>query len=258
MPDVMNAYLRDVRRESPPMAPDDVAALVPRIQAGDMEARNQLVTANLRFALKIAMEYRYTRHPVADLVGAANLGLIKAAEKFDPDRGCNFISFAVWWIRQCIHDELDVNGRTVRISAKAIVALERVAKAKRALSAYSDPTLEEIAEEAGVSERWYRTVTSSACIRRVSVDIMPDESGEAPDAAAERNSVAKVVQETIDQLPGRDQNVIRAYCLDGKTLQDIADGMGVCRERVRQIKEKALKKLQRLLQDQSARCQYGL
>jgi len=193
MPDVMNAYLRDVRRESPPMAPDDVAALVPQIRRGSVEARNKLVTANLRFALKIAMEYRYTRHPVADLVGAANLGLIKAAEKFDPDRGCNFISFAVWWIRQCIHDELDVNGRTVRIPGNAIVALERVAKAKRALSAHGDPTLEEIAEKAGVSERWYRKVTSSACIRRVSldasvdetrtlralVDIMPDESGEA-------------------------------------------------------------------------------
>ena len=260
--DLLQLYLDEIASATPLSSQEEVL-LASRIRQGDMRARARLVEANLRFVIRVAREYRNYRVGMEDLVSAGNIGLINAAERFDETRGVKFISYAVWWIRQAIRQTLKDHGRTVRLPVNRQDLLKRIHRyiATRQQESTDSPTDEEIADAIGVSvDEVFDTLASGQHILSLDatiggnsdsslLDILEDDDQESPDALMMRNSLKDVIDLALEALSEQDRNVIRQYFgLDGQTrltLEQIGVQLGVTRERVRQIKEKALRKLRR-------------
>lgn len=260
MEDSLGSYLTEIAHSKPLSAADEVA-LARRIKQGDEEARNRLVEANLRFVVSVAKEYQNRGVPLADLISAGNLGLITAAERFDEDKGFKFISYAVWWIRQAILQTLAEQSRTVRLPLNKIGLLYKISKASRALQQEraDDPPPEEIAEQLDVPvEEVKETLMCGRSIRSLDatfkeeedhtlLDVLPDERQESPESQVMRGCLRAQIDMALRSLVGREAEILRLYFgLDGEepmTLDQIGARFGLTRERVRQIKEKALHRL---------------
>jgi RNA polymerase primary sigma factor len=207
-------YLNDIARH-PMLSREEEAELARRSRAGDDTARHRLVSANLRFVVSIAKRYRHSAVPLADLVNEGNLGLLRAAERFDETHGVRFVSYAIWWIRQgmvrAIARDAELNGRN---GASRRVSLDQP------LTAASTAPLQEV---------------------------VPDERCEAPEERVMQRALRDAVDSSLTDLPEREQLVLRLYYgLDGAppyTLEEVGQRLGVTRERVRQIKERALARL---------------
>ena len=256
----LDLYLRDISSSKPLSGPEEIE-LARLIKKGNQRARDQLVSANLRFVVSVAREYQNHGVPLSDLISAGNVGLMTAAERFDGARGFKFISYAVWWIRQAIHQSLAQDSRVVRLPINRINLLHNISKISRELrqNTEKEPEPEVIAKELGVSEEmvkdtmmrardvWSLDASFKEDDDHSLMNILPDTSQQAPDTEVVEDSVKIQVEEVLESLDAREQEVLRLYFGLGDdepmTLEEIGVRFNLTRERVRQIKEKALRRL---------------
>ena len=254
------AYYRDVERY-PLLRRDEEKDLVARMCKGDRPARDRLISANLRFVIHVAKSFQNQGLNLSDLINEGNLGLITAARKFDPDKGCKFITYAVWWIRQNIHKALETQTRSVRVPANVLNDLVRLRRTETELSQTlkRPPTKEELSAETDF-DRAKTDHTLGATYRTLSLDsrryeqgdisfaeTIPDEGAVSPDEALYQGKSHGEVRSAVRTLSPRLQTVLALhYGMDGgepKTYHQIGLRLGVSRERVRQLKEEALSRL---------------
>ncbi len=256
----LDLYLRDISSSKPLSGAEEIE-LARLIKKGNQRARDQLVSANLRFVVSVAREYQNHGVPLSDLISAGNVGLMTAAERFDGTRGFKFISYAVWWIRQAIHQSLAQDSRVVRLPINRIDLLHNISKVSRELrqNTEKEPEPEVIAKELGVSEEmvkdtllrardvWSLDASFKEDDEHSLINILPDTSQQAPDTEVVEDSVKIQVEEVLESLDDREQEVLRlSFGLgddEPMTLEEIGLRFNLTRERVRQIKEKALRRL---------------
>jgi RNA polymerase primary sigma factor len=232
-----------------------------RIHAGDMGARNELVQANLRFVIGVAITYQNRGLTLPELISAGNLGLITAAERFDGTRGCKFITYAVWWIRQSIKQTINEHGRMIRLPVQQLDLLHKISEASRRLEQRrrGDLEVEEMATKIGAPIKMVREVLLSARVvgsldepfdessERNLLNILADPDQEAPDADVLRKSAEALLEKALSSLNEREARIVRLYFGLGNdeplTLEQIGSLLHLTRERVRQLKERALNKL---------------
>ncbi len=244
------------------ITPDEEVTLAKRIREGDQLALEKLVKSNLRFVVSVAKQYQNRSLPLNDLINEGNLGLIKAAKKFDETKGFKFISYAVWWIRQSIMQALAEQSRIVRLPMNKSGAINQIRRAYAELEQKyeREPTEEELAEILEMKPQEVRN-TLGAEVKQMSMDAPfgEDESGSlldvlenqttgATDSSLVFNDSLKVeTLRALSTLTAREREVIMMSFGIGHdnpfTLEEIGDAMGLTRERVRQIREKALQKL---------------
>ena len=257
---VLRSYFDDIAH-SEPLSREREVELSARIKDGDMEARDELVQANLRFVIDVAKNYQNRGLSFSDLISAGNLGLMTAAERFDGTRGYKFISYAVWWIRQSILQTIAEHVRTVRLPLNKLSLLKDISKASRRLGQGRElePDVEEIAKELDLPADVVTDAILSARPvssldgafedgdKRSLLNVLADSTQRAPDADVMRDSAREQLESVLESLDDREQRIIGPYFgLDGKealTLEQIGSLIGVTRERVRQIKERALGRL---------------
>lgn len=262
--DSLAEYLNEIGRY-PVLTRDEELALGARIRCGDRDAFNELVCANLRFVVSVAKQYHSHSVGLLDLISEGNVGLVRAARKFDHRRGIKFITYAVWWIRQAMLQALNEQSRIVRVPSRRAGNVHRLGRHVNALfqKLGREPTHEEIADELEITEE---EVAESMSIgqRHVSLDTpmadaaestlldcLADQMSPSPDQESEENSISTSVSLALSRLRARDLIVLRLYFgFDGeepKTLEQIGAQLGVTRERVRQIRDRALRRLRSAL-----------
>lgn len=253
----LDRYLREIAKY-PLIDRAEEARLAQGIREGAEGALDKLVCSNLRFVVSVSKEYQNRGVPLPDLINEGNVGLIRAAQKFDETRGVKFISYAIWWIRQAIRQALAEQSNIVRLPMSRAVALGRVAQSAARLRAElgREPTTDEVAEASGTSAEEVE-VAVAATRPYMSLDgpidaegdgrlgdCLPDTMSPSPEDAAMGRALADAISEALASLPDREAMVLRHYFgLDGespKPMEEIGGIMGVTRERVRQIKESAL------------------
>ena len=254
-------YFNDIT-DSKPLSREREVELSERINDGDMEARNELVQANLRFVIGVAKNYQNRGLSLPDLISAGNLGLLTAAERFDGTRGFKFISYAVWWIRQSILQSVADQARTVRLPLNKLSQLRQISEAARRLGQGregGEPNVDKIADDLDLSmHEVVNTMLSARSVRSLDasfggedarnlLDTIADSAQSLPDSLLDAESVRGQVDRILANLDGREEYVIlRYFGLDGDeplTLDQIGGQLGVTRERIRQIKERALSRL---------------
>lgn len=244
------------------LAPEEEVQLAQRIRAGDDQALEKLVKANLRFVVSVAKQYQHSKVPLNDLINEGNLGLIKAAKKFDETKGFKFISYAVWWIRQSIMQALADHSRFIRLPLNKIGSLSKINQASSILGQQfeREPTEEELAEYMDISIDELKSATSSFS-KQSSLDapfqdgetgslldvLENSEGNQVYEELENRNSLKRDVDRLLGILTDREKEVIKKFFgIDNEStlsLEDIGENMGLTRERVRQIKHKAINKL---------------
>ncbi len=256
----LDQYLGDVSKHEL-ITPEREIELGKRAQAGDEEAVEALARANLRFVISVAKKYQNRGVSLADLIQEGNVGLVTAARKFDPDQGVKFISYAVWWIRQAILAALANHGRSVRVPLNRASDLARIFRERERLKQElgRDPTLEEVAVAAKLKPeivRQLQTLNSSEVRLDAPIGDSDDsylverfvlDEATEPEEDVEDRMLAEQIDRALDTLNPRDAKVVRLYFgLDGgetHTLEQIGNMLGVTRERVRQLRDRALKRL---------------
>ena len=258
--DILDQYLYEVS-QTPLLSAQQEIAIARRVRAGDEEAMQELVKRNLRFVISVAKKYQNRGMALTDLIGEGNVGLLTAARKFDPDQGVKFISYAVWWIRQAILASLARQGRTVRVPLNRTADLSRIIRTAETLrqDLRREPTPEEIAGATGLT---LDVVQSLAALNTADVRLdapldpegerslidrfVADEQNDAESQAMDK-FLSEEIESALRTLPPRDAKVLRLYFgLDGgreHTLEEIGGMLGVTRERVRQLRDRALKRL---------------
>jgi len=256
----LDQYLRDVSRHEL-ITPEEEIELGRRARMGDEEAVQKLVRANLRFVISVAKKYQNRGVSLIDLIQEGNVGLVTAARKFDPDQGVKFISYAVWWIRQAILSALANQGRAVRVPLNRASDLARIFREGERLKQElrREPTTEEVAAAAKLSPEVVESLQQlNAAEIRLDAPIgdsddsqlverfIVEEAAE-PEADVEERLLAEQVERALDTLSPRDARVLRLYFgLEGgreHTLEEIGNMLGVTRERVRQLRDRALRRL---------------
>jgi RNA polymerase primary sigma factor len=256
----LDVYLREINA-TPLLSRAEEVELARRIQTGDEAAVHHLVQANLRFVVSIAKQYSNQGLSLEDLINEGNLGLIKAARRFDHRRGFKFISYAVWWVRQAMLQSLAEQSRIVRLPLNRAGVLYRIGRAARALGQElgRQPTTDEIARRVGLPHDEVRdTLTlASGCLSlddpfededdNSLMDCIPDERSARPDEVTFGRSLEHELRAALGNLEPREEKILRLYfgidAPEPLTLEQIGAQMGLTRERIRQIKEKALAKL---------------
>ncbi|MEM6268490.1 MAG: sigma-70 family RNA polymerase sigma factor [Bacteroidota bacterium] len=257
----LDKYLQEIGKVDL-LTPDDEVELARRIREGDHAALEKLTKANLRFVVSVAKQYQNQGLSLGDLINEGNLGLIKAAKRFDETRGFKFISYAVWWIRQSILQALAEQSRIVRLPLNRVGALNKIGKAFSKLEQQfeREPSPQEISEILdGMSENEVQD-TLKISGRHISMDaplvqgeenrlldVLENEEEPNPDAGLINESLSKEVERALSTLTQREAEVIRLYFGIGVehslTLEEIGEKFDLTRERVRQIKEKAIRRL---------------
>ncbi len=257
--DSLEKYLHYIGKEEL-ITPEEEVDLARRIKQGDQEALEKLTKANLRFVVSVAKQYQHQGLSLPDLINEGNLGLIKAAQKFDETKGFKFISYAVWWIRQCILQALAEQSRIVRLPLNKIGALNKMNRTFSQLEQEHErePSPDELAEALDMpKDKIFSTMELSG--RHMSVDA-PFQEGEdnslldvlsnpdnpSTDATLIEESLKQEIDRTLNTLPEKERKVIRAFYGIGRkpmSLEEIGESIGISRERTRQIKEKAIKHL---------------
>ena len=247
---------------SKPLPREREVELAARTKQGDLEARNELVSANLRFVIGMATHYQHWGLPLAELISAGNVGLMTAADRFDGTKGYKFITYAVWWIRQSIQKTLAEHVRTVRLPVNRLALVKNISTVSRRLEQErgEEPKVDEIAAELDLPARDILDAQLSAgatCSLDKELgeddkdfnlrDVLADSDQESPDADVLRASATEQLETVIDRLDAREQRILRLYFgLDGdlaQTLEEIGSLFGLTRERIRQVKERALVRL---------------
>ncbi|MCK5846521.1 MAG: sigma-70 family RNA polymerase sigma factor [Bacteroidales bacterium] len=256
----LDKYLQEIGRVDLITAEEEVI-LAQKIKQGDEDALNKLTKANLRFVVSVSKQYQNQGLTLPDLINEGNLGLIKAAKRFDETRGFKFISYAVWWIRQSILQALAEQSRIVRLPLNKIGSINKINKAKAFLEQTlgQPPRNEDIAEYLDITVREVKESLKNAN-RHVSLDapltsdddtnmydLMSANDSPSPESELLYESLRKEISRAITTLSDRESDVIKLYFgLDEKhplTLEEIGEEFDLTRERVRQIKEKAIRRL---------------
>lgn len=272
----LDKYLQEIGRVEL-LDPDEEIILAQSIRKGGNEGErslDRLVKANLRFVVSVAKQYQNQGLSLGDLINEGNLGLIKAARRFDETRGFKFISYAVWWIRQSILQALAEQSRIVRLPLNRVGALNKIGKKFSELEQRyeREPTAAELAENLEMTiPEIAETIKISG--RHLSVDapfvqgednrlldILPNDQQPPPDSELIRESLHEEVKQVLSTLSQREAEVIKLYFgLDGQalTLEEIGEKFNLTRERVRQIKEKAIRRLRHASRSKSLRTYLG-
>ncbi|MEI8112087.1 MAG: RNA polymerase sigma factor RpoD/SigA [Bacteroidia bacterium] len=256
----LDKYLHEIGKVDLVSADEEVE-LAKRIKKGDKFALEALIKANLRFVVSVAKQYQNQGLSLPDLINEGNLGLIKAAQRYDETRGFKFISYGVWWIRQSILQALAEQARIVRLPLNKIGSITRINKTFNRLEQefQREPTSEEVAYTLSTSPEAVEDALKVST-HHVSMDapihdeegnsmyeVMLNEDSLSPEKGLMNVSLCKEIERTLSTLGEREADVIRYYFgLSGKsqhTLEEIGDEFGLTRERVRQIKEKTIKKM---------------
>lgn len=253
-------YLEEIGNFSP-LPPEKEIELACRIHEGSNDALEELVKSNLRFVISVAKEYQGQGLPLQDLISEGNLGLIKAAQRFDETRGFKFISYAVWWIRQSILQALAEQSRVVRLPLNRVGAINKVGRALEQLEKEygREPSMGEIADRMEMSSFDVADVVKTSA-RHLSLDepfkedegnslldVLESDRYDPPDGQLMRDSLREEIEKVLGTLKPREAEIVKLYFgLDGDrplTLEEIGEYFELTRERVRQIKEKALRRL---------------
>ncbi|MGI9545089.1 MAG: sigma-70 family RNA polymerase sigma factor [Cyclobacteriaceae bacterium] len=257
----LEKYFNEISKVELLTAEEEVK-LAQRIKEGDQIALEKLTKANLRFVVSVAKQYQHTKIPLNDLINEGNLGLIKAAQKFDETRGFKFISYAVWWIRQAIMQALAEQSRMIRLPANKVGAISKIHQVASQFEQHleREPTDEELAELLEISVDEVKT-TLRASTKHLSVDapfeqgetnslldVLENKDSDRADSNLEyEDSLRKEIHRLLSTLTAREREVIKLFFgigVESKlSLGDIGDKLGISRERVRQIKDKAINKL---------------
>ncbi|HLF14844.1 MAG TPA: sigma-70 family RNA polymerase sigma factor [Bacteroidota bacterium] len=270
----LDKYLQEIGRVEL-LDPEEEIELARRIKKGDQKALEKLTKANLRFVVSVAKQYQNQGLSLGDLINEGNLGLIKAAKRFDETRGFKFISYAVWWIRQSILQALAEQSRIVRLPLNRVGALNKIGKAFSTLEQEfeREPSASELAEELDMS-LFEVADTLKISGRHLSMDapfaqgednrlldVIQDERTPLPDHSLIKESLSKEVERALGTLTEREAEVIRLYFGLGRehslTLEEIGEKFQLTRERVRQIKEKAIRRLRHASRSKQLRAYLG-
>ena len=266
----LDLYLREIG-ETPLINAAEEVRLARRIKQGDDKALENLTKANLRFVVSVAKQYQNQGLSLADLINEGNIGLIKAAKRFDETRGFKFISYAVWWIRQAILQALAEQSRIVRLPLNRVGTLHKIGKMSSRLEQYLGrvPSPNEIAKELELSEGEVSDTLKisnshlsldapfSTSEDNSLIDILEDEFQPSPDESLLSHSLRIEIEKALDSLTPREAEVINLYFgLNSEkalTLEEIGARFSLTRERVRQIKEKAIRRLRHASRSRSLR-----
>jgi RNA polymerase primary sigma factor len=259
---VLHMYLNEISR-IPLLTREEEDEAARAAMQGDIAARNKLINGNLRFVITVAKKYQGMGIPLADLINEGNIGLIKAADKFDADRGYHFISYAVWWIRQSILQALYEKSKLIRLPANHANNLIHIEKAQKMLAGNSENQVQEIAQMLNVKEHYVKDImaisrevvsleklvdadTGVASLGNFVVDNRYDD----PEKAAMKKSLERDIENLLNTLDNKEAEVIRLHYGLGKrvpmSLSEIGDRFNLTKERIRQIEEKALLRLQNI------------
>ena len=270
----LDRYFQEIGKVELLTAEEEISLAI-QIRSGDHTALERLTKANLRFVVSVAKQYQNQGLSLGDLINEGNLGLIKAAKRFDETRGFKFISYAVWWIRQTILQALAEQSRIVRLPLNRVGALNKIGKAYRNLEQEfeREPSKNELATELDMNEK---DVAEALKIfrRHVSVDAPFSESDESslldiiqndqlpsPDNSLMSESLKKDIESALTTLSERESEVLKLYFGFTKdhsyTLEEIGDKFNLTRERVRQIKEKAIRRLRHASRSKNLRTYLG-
>jgi len=256
----LDLYLKEIG-ETPLITAAEEVTLAKLIRAGDQEALEKLTKANLRFVVSVAKQYQNQGLSLADLINEGNIGLIKAAKRFDETRGFKFISYAVWWIRQAILQALAEQSRIVRLPLNRVGTLHKIGKVSAALEQElgRDPSADEIASQLSLTEGEVSDTLKisnshlsldapfSTSEDNSLIDVLEDDNQPSPDEELLRDSLRSEIEKALDTLTPREAEVINLYFglnhEKALTLEEIGARFNLTRERVRQIKEKAIRRL---------------
>ena len=256
----LSKYLQEISRFEPLSTTREVELAI-KVKQGNRPALKELTEANLRFVVSVAKDYQGQGLPLTDLINEGNLGLIKAAERFDETRGFKFISYAVWWIRQSILQALAEHSRIVRLPLNRVGTISKINKAAERLEQEFErsPRADELARQLEmkpnevndaqrISRRHHSLDTPfSDEDKNCLLDVIPDQSTKEPDQELQMDSLQEEVAAALDTLKDREREVIKMYFgishSYALTLNEIGEEFGLTRERVRQIKEKAIRRL---------------
>jgi RNA polymerase primary sigma factor len=268
--DALQLFLKDIGKVPLLTAAQEVE-LAKRIERGDHPAKQKMVESNLRLVVSIAKNYRNQGLPFLDLIQEGTIGLVRAAEKFDYRKGFKFSTYATWWIRQAVARALADKARTIRMPVHVVEKLNKIGRIERKLLSEvgREPTVEEIARELEIDPEEIEHIRRSAQVP-ISLEkpvgdeeesefghFLADESAPAPDEAAETTLRKETLRRILETLSLRERRVLEMrYGLDGqhpRTLDEVGRTFNVTRERVRQIENQCLKKLQALAESQKLR-----
>jgi len=256
----LDQYLRDVSRHEL-ITPEKEKELGALAQNGDEDAVQELARANLRFVISVAKKYQNRGVSLTDLIQEGNVGLVTAARKFDPEQGVKFISYAVWWIRQAILASLANHGRAVRVPLNRASDLARIFREKERLKQElgKDPTSEQLAKATDLTPELVESLqTLNAAEIRLDAPIGDSEDSQLverfvteeaaePELEVEDRLLGEMITDALTTLEPRDAKVLRLYFgLEGErehTLEEIGNMLGVTRERIRQLRDRALRRL---------------
>lgn len=255
----LDKYLQEIGRKELITVEEEVE-LAQRIRQGDEAALEKLITSNLRFVVSVAKQYQNQGLSLADLIDEGNIGLIKAAQKFDETRGFKFISYAVWWIRQAILQAIAEQSRTVRVPLNQVGAINSVNKAQARFVQEHErqASAEELAEELDLSiDKISETMKINGRTMSVDapfaegednslLDVLPNNDAPMADSTLTQESLATEVNRALDQLNARERDILKMFFGIGcqeMTLEEIGAKFDLTRERVRQIKEKGIRHL---------------
>ena len=262
--DITQIYLNEIGA-SPLLGAGEELKLARAVVAGDFAARQRMIESNLRLVVSIARHYQHRGIPLDDLIEEGNLGLIHALEKFDPERGFRFSTYATWWIRQNVERAIMNHSRTIRLPVHVVKELNQVLRACRRVEAAGkrDMLVEEVARELGKSEETVRAMLAlneHTASLDAPLDVDPslsigeslrDDQVNPPDAQIHDQEVESLIREWINMLNDKQRLVVRhRYGLDGvevQTLEELAGQLNLTRERVRQIQLEALGQLRRIV-----------
>lgn len=269
----LDKYLQEIGHEELISAEEEVE-LARRIKTGDRKALEKLTKANLRFVVSVAKQYQNQGLSLPDLINEGNIGLLKAAEKFDETRGFKFISYAVWWIRQSILQAIAEQGRVVRLPLNQVGSVNRINKVLSKFEQENErrPSVDEIADKTDLPHEKIEDVLKINT-RQVSVDapmadgdgtsmidFMQSDSDSSTDEELLKESLRAEIASALSVLNDRERNVIEAFYGINQpecTMEEIGKKYGLTRERVRQIREKAIRRLKQNTQNKMLKAYLG-
>ena len=257
--ETLDKYLQDISRQ-PMISVNEEVELAQRIRQGDRAALEKLTLANLRFVVSVAKQYQNQGMSLTDLINEGNIGLLKAAEKFDETRGFKFISYAVWWIRQSILQALAEQSRNIRLPLNQVGLLNKISKESAQFEQRYErrPTSEELSDILDIpAEKIDEALSHSGSPLSVDapfeegesnslLDVLPNGDSLTTDKSLMNESLATEIDRALSTLSEREKEILQMLFGIGcqeMTLEEIGDHFGLTRERVRQVKEKALRRL---------------